>query len=370
MIRINLSKGWVLAAFIGFCLLWALPSQAVENTAVTVSGKGHLLQKVAEFEQFRLLGIAVSHEGRIFASAPLGDQPKVVEVMVSTGALKPFPDLSWNQEKGSAQHRWVVPQALWVDKQNHLWVLDSGKGQVAPKLVEFSLITGGMLRSYGFGSTVSAQDSLNDVRIDTKHHYAYLTNVGGIGGLVVLNLQTGESRQVLKGDPSTHSEAGQYLSIGDQPAIKGGKILILHADGIALSHDEEWLYYRPLTDHNYWRIKTEALRNSTLSAESLSAKVQFLGKGPMTGGLIIDQNNTLYGGDLEHSTVVAMKYSEQTGQLQTRLFATSPELSWADGFAIHDGYLYVADSHLWEYFFDNSRPISGPYAIFRTPLAP
>jgi len=69
-------------------------------------------------------------------------------------------------------------QALWVDKADHLWALDSslskvGQQRVLPKLVEFDLFTNRVIRQYDFKGVVSAADSLNDVRVDTLHDYAY-----------------------------------------------------------------------------------------------------------------------------------------------------------------------------------------------------
>ena len=64
-----------------------------------------------------------------------------------------------------------------------------------PKLVEFDLSTNRVIRQYEFKGVVSAKDSLNDVRVDPVHGYAYLTNAGNKGSLVVLNLKSGESRK-------------------------------------------------------------------------------------------------------------------------------------------------------------------------------
>ena len=105
------------------------------------------------------------------------------------------------------------------------------------------------------------------------------------------------------------------------------------------------------------------------SAAALAAKVQYLGSAELTGGLIMDSHGTLYGGDLEHSTVVALILDPVTQRLTSRLFVRAPgRLSWADGFAISQGYLYIADSHLWEVAFKNHLPRSGPFTIFRVKL--
>ena len=170
------------------------------------------------------------------------------------------------------------------------------------------------------------------MRIDLVHGYAYLTNVGNRGSLVALNLKTGRSRQVLVGDRSTFADPRQHLMIGDQPAeTNDGKQVAIHADGIALSPDAKWIYYRPLTDHNYWRVPTSALIDARLTPIQMSRKVQYLGSAELTGGLIMDRHGTLYGGDLEHSTIVALDIDPATHKVKSRLFVRAPgRLSWAD----------------------------------------
>jgi sugar lactone lactonase YvrE len=339
---------------------------------------GPPLETVKTFDTFKLVGIGVSHEGRIFASAPAAESgDRLVEVNAQTGTVTPYPDQAWNTSGTDTEHEWAIPQAMWVDKADHLWVLDSGRAVLTaaspgakPKLVEFDLSSNKAIRSYGFDGTVAPSDSLNDVRIDLVHGYAYLSNVGNRGSLVALNLKTGRSRQVLVGDRSTFADPQQHLMIGGQPAqTNDGKQVAIHADGIALSPDAKWIYYRPLTDHNYWRVPTSALIDVRLTPVQMSRKVQYLGSAELTGGLIMDQHGTLYGGDLEHSTIVALDIDPATHKVKSRLFVRAPgRLSWADGFAISQGYLYIADSHLWEVTFKNHLPRSGPLTIFRAKL--
>jgi sugar lactone lactonase YvrE len=354
----------------------AQPPQAPQNP-----GKiGPPLETVKAFgDDFRLVGIGVSAKGRVFATAPSSNvrsKFSMVEVDPKTGEIKPYPDAAWNNfdEHGDGKSQWISVQALWVDKQDHLWALDSSLSKVdqerlPPKLVEFDLATNKMIREYEFKGVVSAKDSLNDVRIDTEHHYAFLTNIGSKGSLVVLDLKTGESRQVLVGSRSTFADPSQHLMIGNEIALRpDGAVLAIHADGIAMSPDGRWLYYRPLTDHNYWRVPTAALRDARLSDAELTKKVEFLGSSALTGGLIMDKVDTLYGGDLEHSTVVALRPTANH-MLSAKVFVSDPgKLSWADGFAISGGYLYIADSHLWEVALKNNLPRSGPFTIFKVKL--
>ena len=74
---------------------------------------GPALETVKAFEDnFRLVGIGVSTEGRVFATAPAGQVRSVysmVEVNTKTGELTPYPDADWNkfdeQRKGSTEWR-------------------------------------------------------------------------------------------------------------------------------------------------------------------------------------------------------------------------------------------------------------------------
>jgi sugar lactone lactonase YvrE len=341
---------------------------------------GPALETVKAFEDdFRLVGIGVSIEGRVFATAPAGQVRSVysmVEVNTKTGELKPYPDADWNkfdeQRKGSTE--WISVQALWVDGEDHLWALDSSLPKIdqehlPPKLVEFDLSTNRIVRQYDFSGVVSQKDSLNDVRVDVPHNFAYLTNIGNKGSLVVLDLKTGKARQVLVGDRSTFADPKQHLMIGKDIALHpDGSVVAIQADGISLSPDSQWLYYRPLTDHNYWRVPTAALRDEKLPDAELAKKVEYLGSSVLSGGLIMDRNGTLYAGDLEHGSVVAITRTPNH-TLKTNVFVRDPsKLSWADGFAISEGYLYIADSHLWEVAFKNNLPRSGPFSIFRVKL--
>jgi len=364
---------------IGFLSLCMAIAMAVPGVAANLPPKfGPPLITVKSFDDFLLVGIGVSQEGRVFASAPAAKSGnRLVEVDAKTGAVSPSPNHDRNAG-GTGSDKWDVVQAMYVDRADHLWVLDVGSGAIPPKLVEFDLGDNQVIRNYGFQGTVSPlaggcgspHDSLNDVRVDLVHGYAYLTNCGINGSLVVLNLTTGASRNVLVNDRSTDAAPGQHLLIRGQPAIrKDGTVAVIQADGIALSPDRKWVYYRPLTDHNYWRVPTAALIDARLTPAELAKKVQYLGTGALTGGLIEDRQGTLYGGDLEHGSIVAMRLDPATGRLTSRLFARDQgRLSWADGFAISGGYLYVSDSHLWEVAFKNNLPRSGPFTIFKVKL--
>ena len=367
--------------FVGILLAMGTLAATQQAGEAQEPGKvGPWLETVKTFgDDFRLVGIGVSAIGRVFATAPSTDvrsRFSMVEVDPKTGAITPYPDAAWNtfEEQGDGKSEWISVQALWVDKRDHLWALDSSLPKVdqerlPPKLVEFDLSTNRVIRQYDFKGVRAARDSLNDVRVDTLHDYAYLTNAGNKGSLVVIDLKTGKGRQVLVGDRSTFADPSRHLMIGNEVALRpNGSAVAVQADGIALSPDARWLYFRPLTDHNYWRVPTAALRDPKLSDTELAKQVEYLGNSVLSGGLIMDRRGTLYGGDLENRTVVALKLAPDN-KLRTKVFVRDPsKLSWADGFAISGGYLYIADSHLWEVAYKNDLPRSGPFTIFKVKL--
>ena len=216
----------------------------------------------------------------------------MVEVDPKTGTVTPYPDAAWNTVRPQADGKpeWGLVQALWDDADDHLWALDTGIARgdtpIPPKLVEFDLGTNQPIRTYDFEGAITTKNALNDVRIDLPHQTAYLTAAGDRGGLAVLDLKTGHTRLVLSGDRSAVPAPNQHLMIGKEAALRpDGSPVVINTDGIALSPDAQWLYYRPLNDHNYWRVPTAALRDATLGEAALSRKVQFLGTGAMSGGI-------------------------------------------------------------------------------------
>ena len=365
---------------LGTALAWPGVPAFAAPAAVNAGAVGPALTVVHQFgEDFRLVGVGVSKTGRVFATAPTARARgglSMVEVNPKTGQVTPYPDAAWNAIRPEADStpEWGLVQALWDDADDHLWALDTGIARgaspIPPKLVEFDLNTNQPVHVYSFGDSVTIGNALNDVRIDVPHQTAYLTAAGPQGGIAVLDLKSGRSRLVLVGDRSAVPAPGEHLMIGDQAAQKmDGAPVVINTDGVALSPDAQWLYYRPLNDHNYWRIATSALRDAGLSAAALAHQVQFLGTGAMSGGLIMDKAGTLFAGDVEHSTVVALTI--QGTHMKSRVFVRAPgQLEWADGFAISGNYLYISDSHLNEVAFKNDLPRSGPFTIFKVKLPP
>ncbi|RJS94130.1 L-dopachrome tautomerase-related protein [Salinisphaera sp. Q1T1-3] len=373
--------------------LWAAPA-AKEATDADVAGAlaapektngaDAALDPVARFgNDFKLVGIAVTPDGHLFASAPASADARssasVVTVDPETGATSPFPNAAWNHYDAQAAGRqqWISVQALWVDRANRLWALDKSLPDAPdnqpPKLVALDPATGRITHRYTFGNVLEPGDSLNDVRVDDKHNVAYISNAKNGGGILVVDLASGRSRMVLRRDRSSVADPDQHLKFGDRIArTQDGHELSLDTDGLALSPDRDWLYYRPLSDRHYYRIPTAALIDRSLTPAQRAAKVEPLGDHALSGGLAMSDAGVLYAGDLEHHSVVALtptRDDKGRPQLESQVLVHDPErLAWADGFAIANGYLYIADSHLNETHFANGYPRRGDFTIFRVPL--
>jgi proline iminopeptidase len=300
----------------------------------------------------QLTGIAVSRKGRLFVNFPRwsDDVPVSVAEVKPDGSLRPYPDPSWNGwEPGADPARsFVCAQAAWADARDHLWVIDPASPKFGgvvpggPKLVEIDLANDRVLRVIPFGPDLAPKASyLNDVRVDRAGRWAYLTD-SGAGGLVVVDLRNGTARRVLGDHPSTRAEPITVMVEGRPWAGPDGKTPPVHSDGIALSPDGETLWYRALTGRTLYRIPTAALRNAALPPAELARAAQRVAHVPAGDGMEMDARGTLYLTDIEDDAVVRLA---PDGALET--VASGPELAWPDSLAIAaDGALYVTASQI------------------------
>jgi sugar lactone lactonase YvrE len=324
-------------------------------------------------EKYQLTGVAISHTGRLFTNYPLWKGPhkyNVVEV-TSTNSAVPYPNEKWNswQQGDDGSNKWVCVQAVYVDDANYLWVLDPASPYIKGvykhdyKLVKFNLRNNSIEHIYRFNYVADKGSYLNDVRVDTATNFAYITN-SSEGGIVVVDLTTGKMRQVLQGNPSVISSPFYHLTFdGKELKYDYGQPLKFNSDGIALTPNGQYIYYKPLTDDRLYRIATKYLRNFSLSSDQLASHVQFMGHYTTTDGMIFDKKGNLYLGDLEHNRIVRITTDGTLHQV-----VKDPRLIWPDSYSISpDGYLYVSCSQIQlqpEYNLTDQQP-STPYTIYR-----
>jgi sugar lactone lactonase YvrE len=324
-----------------------------------------VLTEVASYTS-QWTGLAVAPNGRIFVNFPRWspEVPVSVAELHSDGTTTPYPNEGWNSwtPAGGIKDRFVCVQSVVVDEEGFLWILDPAnpwfRGVVdgAAKLVKVDIITGDVVQQIMFDSSIAPPQSyLNDVRIDTKREMAYITD-SGTGALVVVNLKTGESRRVLYDHPSTKSE-GIILTIeGHEWLLPDGNTPNVHADGIAMDPEGAYVYYQALTGRTMYRVKTEWLRDTTLTEQELGLKVETIGQTGASDGLLYGPDGRVYISALEGNAVKAVSAG---GEVE--LVVKSSELLWPDSFAKGTkGEIYVTTSLI-----HRGREPGAPYKIFR-----
>jgi len=241
-----------------------------------------------------------------------------------------------------------------------------GVYQHSYKLVKFNLNTNKPEKIYRFNYVADENSYVNDVRVDTKLNCAYLTN-SNEGGIFVADLEKGEIRQVLQGNFSVIANPNYHFTIDGKELKQNGAPVKINSDGIALTPDGSYLYYKPLTDDRLYRIQTKYLRNKNLSAAQLGAKVEYLGKFTTTDGMIFDEQGNLYMGDLENYRIMKI-----TPDLKMHELIKSNLLSWPDSYSIANGYLYVSCSQLQKQPKYNTAspqwPPATPFTIYKIKL--
>jgi sugar lactone lactonase YvrE len=333
------------------------------------------LELVFADDTYQLTGVAVSKEGRLFVCYPLwqgSHQYSLVEV-INGKEVKPYPNEEMNswKEGVNGKDKWVCVQAVYIDDQNTMWVVDPAAPQMkqvyqnSHKLVRINLSTNAIEKIYSMEGVCSDKSYINDVRVDTEKGFAYMTN-SNEGGIIVVDLGSGKARQLLLDHNSVKSDPNFTFIIDGHELTKDGRPVKIQSDGIALTPDGEWLYYKPLTDNKLYRIRTEFLQDENLTETEVHQWVEDLGTFAATDGMICDQNGFLYLGDLQAGSILRIdKELKMTKLLQ------DDRLIWPDSYSISDdGYLYISCSQIQKQpeYNDGINKRSSPYTIYKMKL--
>lgn len=353
-------------ALLGFFLL-VLPVRAQQDPK---------LQQIAAFPDQQVTGITVASDGRIFVNFPYWSDAHSVSVaqLGEKSGLTPYPDPYWNANEGPVDRRFVCVQSVVADDQGALWVLDPAspkfEGVISggAKLVKIDLKTNKVVRDIVFPDFVVPKKSyLNDVRIDTQNGFAFITD-SGIGGLVVVDLKNGQARRVLQNHPSTRAEPSVTLNIEGVKLIdpKSGEPVHIHSDGIAYDKAGGFLYYQALTGRTLYRIPTQDLENINLTDADLAKQIETVATVPAADGLAF-RNGSIYSTAIEQDAIVRIDLASKQLEVVTK----DTRLKWPDTLSIGpDGSLYVTNSqiHLTPRFNHGVSKISEPFGVYRISL--
>ena len=303
------------------------------------------VEKVADYKGQQVTGISLSDTGRIFANFPRwrkNVEYSVVEIGENREAA-PYPNAQWNSWKvgGKDQDSIFVAVQSIIASEDELFVLDTRnplfKGVVSnPRIFVFDLESNKLKHIYELGDDSFYRDSyINDLRVDRTNDHIYLTD-SNHAGLVVIDLETGESQRVLSDHYSTLAETDELTINGKQYRNT------IHSDGIALDEAEGLLYYHSLTGYTLYTVPTKILRDG--SKEEIQKAVKEVAKTTAPDGMILNSDGMLYLADLENNAI--MRYNTNSGEQE--VLAQGEKIRWADTLSIYNGYLYYTNSRINE----------------------
>jgi sugar lactone lactonase YvrE len=311
--------------------------------------------------------VAVSAEGRLFASLHPEARPQLKIVEIVDGQMRPFPNDAF--QSGAGEPRWfrnVI--ALRIDRQGRLWTLDNGEHGLHPgRLLAFSLKSGEVVHEYQFPKAIAGLGShLNDFQVAADGKFIYIAEASFFAktpALIVYDVANQVARRLLEGHPSVTAQKFTPVVQGRRMVAFGLVSIRPGVDSIALDPRGEWLYFAPVTSLNMYRVRTADLRNEQMSAGELAGRVETWAEKTMSDGITMDLAGNLYLTDPEHSALVLLR-----PDLTLETLIKDDLLRWPDGFSWGpDGWLYVSCSALhqvigmppWTY--DDH----APYQIFR-----
>jgi sugar lactone lactonase YvrE len=334
-----------------------LPAFAAENTAQQGEKIDKQLVEVAQFKH-QVTGVTVSENGRIFVNFPrwTEDVPVSVAEVMKDGSLKPYPNDTWNSWRNvnanqlPPQDRFVCVQSVVADKRGSLWIVDPAapnsektiKG--GPKLVQVDLKSDTVKQVFAIPPDVAGPASyLNDIRIAPDGAFAYMTDSGMPGGIVVVDLKSGKSWRALSDHPSTQAEPTVVVKTDGKPLRRpDGRQPVFNADSIEMSPDGQYLIWQALTGQTLYRISTEDLRKAADPDFAKTLTPEVYAKNEPNDGLWMDKEGRLYVSALQDNAVKRID-----SELKKETLIVDSRLRWPDTFSQGpDGSIYVTASHI------------------------
>jgi hypothetical protein len=258
-----------------------IKAKAQRLVAPLVENRDARLHAVATFDH-QVTGATVAPDGRIFVNFPrwTEDAPVSVAELMPDGSTKPYPDEEWNAWRNaqmsevSPNDHFVCVQSVVADRRGSLWVVDLAAPNAektvkgGPKIVEIDLKSNNVKRAFPIGPDVAGPASyLNDIRIAPDGRFAYLTDSGSPGGLVVLDIQSGQAWRVLSDDPSTGVADPKRLAERSRLAEAIRAVTQLSTSTLLLLSTLNNVFLQEKastevndTNHRLWRIRFENAR--------------------------------------------------------------------------------------------------------------
>ncbi len=326
----------------------------------------------------------VADDGTLFVAFPRWLDPvnfTVAKVDPDSAELTPFPDAETNAyhpddpERNPAAEHFVCVQAVRFDPRGRLWVLDTGAvnmGTVTPggaKLWGYDTNTGERLKAITFevgpDKPVREKSYLNDVRFTDTH--AFITD-SGVGGIIVVELETGEAWRKLDGNDAVKPDESITLMAEGHPLkirTPDGqeKPVLIASDGIALSSEFDGaILFTPLTGRKMFSASVPDL----IDRDGESVGTRKVADMPSANdGIALDGDAWVYTTDFEDN---AIRRISPAGEVE--LVVQDERLIWPDCVIVKNGRGYVSGNQLSRQpqFHRGEDLREGPYAIYTFPI--
>lgn len=332
-----------------------IKAKAERLAAPLIGSRDSRLHAVATFDH-QVTGVTVAPDGRIFVNFPrwTEDTPISVAELMPDGSIKPYPNEEWNRWRNarmsevSPNDHFVCVQSVVADRSGSVWVVDPAAPDAektvknGPKVVEISLKSNTVKRVFPMSADVAGPASyLNDIRIAPDGKFAYLTDSGSPGGLVVLDIQSGQAWRVLSDDPSTQFDPTVTVMTDGKPLRRpDGRQPLFNADSLALSNDGKTLYWQALTGKTLYRIPTSSIQSASAAGQAHPEKV---GTTEPVDGLWTGEDDEIYLSSIADNAVKVINPADGS----ERQVLTDSRLRWPDTFSQGpDGAIYVTASHI------------------------
>lgn len=361
------------------------PQESVSNDKIATDRSIGSIEPVFRFFDAMPTGVTVAADGRIFLNFPRwGDGVPFTVGVIQDGKVVAYPDQHINTfDPAHPGETLGSVQSVVVDAANRLWILDTAAPKFttplvgAAKLIAVDLVTNKVVKSIVLpATTVLPTTYLNDVRFDLrkgKGGVAYITDssANGPGGIIVVDLESGNSWRKLTGHRSTSPDLSFVPIVeGERLATREkGKApvpLSIASDGIALSSDGRTLYYCPLSSRHLYSVPTELLLDTADNSKTISEAVVDLGEKGASDGLESDDKGRVYAGDYEHNSIRQM---QTNGEWKT--IVHNPRVLWPDTLSVaSDGYLYFTANQFprQPQFHEGQDLREKPYILFRVKI--
>jgi sugar lactone lactonase YvrE len=319
--------------------------------------------KLEEVLSYRLpIGnVAVSAAGQVFFTVHPEARPRGNKLLEYVdGASVPFPD-------GASQNLFDTVLGVAIDRYNRLWTIDHGNhGMRTARLLAFDLETRQLVHDQKFDPQIAPRGSfLQDLQVSADGRTVVIADASfwrKQPAIIVYDIESATARRILEAHPSVSAE-NFLIKNNDRVMSFGGGVVSLRGgvDGIAL--DDEWLYFAALSGSSLYRVRLTDIADPSIPDSQIAARVERVAEKPLSDGLSIDLEGSVYITDVEHNAIFRV---DENGELRTLI--SSRQVRWPDALSFGpEGWLYVADSALGDVILQSKDYIKAqaPYKIYR-----